>query len=99
MDTRFRHRDSGSNRALGNNGGVIGGGEISPAALQKYTKRGFAFTKRRAPSEQQRFLSEDQKHSSGVAKVHYQKQRYQEVALKGYVSAKISRYEGIRNRL
>ena len=34
-------------------------------------------------SEEQRFLSEDQKHSSAVAKVHYQKQRSREVALKG----------------
>ena len=30
------------------------------------------------------FLSEDQKHSSAVAKVHYQKQRSREVALKGH---------------
>ena len=29
-------------------------------------------------------LSEDQKHSSGVVKVHYQKQRSREVALKGH---------------
>ena len=35
-------------------------------------------------SEEQRFLSEDQKHSSAVAKVHYQKQRPREVALKGH---------------
>ena len=35
-------------------------------------------------SEEQRFLSEDQKHSSVVAKVHYQKQRSREVALKGH---------------
>ena len=35
-------------------------------------------------SEEQRILSEDQKHSSAVAKVHYQKQRSQEVALKGH---------------
>ena len=35
-------------------------------------------------SEEQRFLSEDQKHSSAVAKVHYQKQRSREVALKGH---------------
>ena len=34
--------------------------------------------------EEQRFLSEDQKHSSAVAKVHYQKQRSREVALKGH---------------
>ena len=34
-------------------------------------------------SEKQRVLSEDQKHSSAVAKVHYQKQRSREVALKG----------------
>ena len=33
--------------------------------------------------EEQRILSEDQKHSSAVAKVHYQKQRSREVALKG----------------
>ena len=35
-------------------------------------------------SEEQRMLSEDQKHSSTVAKVHYQKQRSREVALKGH---------------
>ena len=35
-------------------------------------------------SEKQRVLSEDQKHSSAVAKVHYQKQRAREVALKGH---------------
>ena len=35
-------------------------------------------------SEEQRFSSEDQKHSSAVAKVHYQKQRSREVALKGH---------------
>ena len=35
-------------------------------------------------SEEQRILSEDQKHSSTVAKVHYQKQRSREVALKGH---------------
>ena len=35
-------------------------------------------------SEEQRILSEDQKHSSVVAKVHYQKQRSREVALKGH---------------
>ena len=35
-------------------------------------------------SEEQRMLSEDQKHSSAVAKVHYQKQRSREVALKGH---------------
>ena len=29
-------------------------------------------------------MSKDQKHSSTVAKVHYQKQRSREVALKGY---------------
>jgi len=29
-------------------------------------------------------LSEDQKHSSAVAKAHYQKQRSREVALKGH---------------
>ena len=33
-------------------------------------------------SEEQRILSEDQKHSSAVAKVHYQKQRSREVAVK-----------------
>ena len=37
-------------------------------------------------SEEQRILSEDQKHSSAVAKVHYQKQRSREVALKGHES-------------
>ena len=35
-------------------------------------------------SEEQRILSEDQKHSSAVAKVHYEKQRSREVALKGH---------------
>ena len=35
-------------------------------------------------SEQQRVLSADQKHSSAVAKVHYQKQESREVALKGH---------------
>ena len=35
-------------------------------------------------SEEQRILSENQKHSSAVAKVHYQKQRSREVALKGH---------------
>ena len=35
-------------------------------------------------SEEQRILSEEQKHSSAVAKVQYQKQRPQEVALKGH---------------
>ena len=35
-------------------------------------------------SEEQRILSEDQKHSSAVAKVHYQKQRSREVASKGH---------------
>ena len=37
-------------------------------------------------SEEQRMLSEDQKHSSAVAKVHYQKQRSREVALRGHES-------------
>ena len=37
-------------------------------------------------SEEQRILSEDQKHSSAVAKVHYQKHRSREVALKGHES-------------
>ena len=35
-------------------------------------------------SEEQRILSEDQKHSSAVAKVRYQKQPSREVALKGH---------------
>ena len=35
-------------------------------------------------SEEQRILSEDQKHSSAVAKVHYHKQRSREVARKGH---------------
>ena len=35
-------------------------------------------------SEEQRTLSEDQKHSSAVAKVRYRKQRSREVALKGH---------------
>ena len=35
-------------------------------------------------SEEQRILSEDQKHSSAVAKVHYHKQRSREVAVKGH---------------
>ena len=38
----------------------------------------------RLTSEEQRVLSEDQKHSSAVAKVHYKKQRSREVALKGH---------------
>ena len=33
--------------------------------------------------QEQRFLSEDQKHSSNVARVHYQKLRSRDVALKG----------------
>ncbi len=36
-------------------------------------------------SEEQRILSEDQKHSSAVAKVHYQKRRSREVAVKAHV--------------
>ena len=39
-------------------------------------------------SEEQRILSEDQKHSSAVAKVHYQKQRSREVALQKLQGAK-----------
>ena len=35
--------------------------------------------------EEQRILSEDQKHSSAVAKVHYQKRRSREVAVKAHV--------------
>ena len=35
-------------------------------------------------SEEQRILSEDQKHSSAVAKVHYQKRRSREVAVKAH---------------
>jgi len=35
-------------------------------------------------SKEQRILSEDQKHSSAVAKVHYQKQRSRELAAKGH---------------
>ena len=35
-------------------------------------------------SKEQRILSEDQKHSSAVAKVHYQKQRTREVAVKAH---------------
>ena len=35
-------------------------------------------------SKEQRILSEDQKHSSAVAKIHYQKQRSREVAFKGH---------------
>jgi len=35
-------------------------------------------------SEEQRILSEDQKHSSAVARVHYQKQRSREVAVKAH---------------
>ena len=35
-------------------------------------------------SKEQRILSEDQKHSSAVAKVHYQKQRSHEVAAMAY---------------
>ena len=35
-------------------------------------------------SSEQKILSEDQKHSSAVAKIHYQKQRSREVAVKGH---------------
>ena len=35
-------------------------------------------------SKEQRILSEDQKHSSAVVKIHYQKQRSREVAVKGH---------------
>ena len=35
-------------------------------------------------STEQRILSEEQKHSSAVARVHYQKQRSREVATKGH---------------
>ena len=35
-------------------------------------------------SDELRILSEDQKHSSAVAKVHYQKKQSREVALKGH---------------
>ena len=35
-------------------------------------------------SEEQKILSEDQKHSSAVDKVHYQKRRSREIALKGH---------------
>ena len=35
-------------------------------------------------STEQRMLSEEQKHSSAVARVHYQKQRSREVATKGH---------------
>ena len=35
-------------------------------------------------STEQKILSEDQKHSSAVAKIHYQKQRSREVAVKGH---------------
>ena len=35
-------------------------------------------------SEEQRILSEDQKHSSAVAKVHYQKRRSRKVAMKAH---------------
>ena len=35
-------------------------------------------------NKEQRVLSEDQKHSSAVAKVHYQKQRSREVAVKAH---------------
>ena len=31
VETRFRHRGTGSKRSLGNNGGVVGGREISSA--------------------------------------------------------------------
>ena len=37
-------------------------------------------------SKEQRILSEDQKYSSAVAEVHYQKERSREVALKGHKS-------------
>ena len=35
-------------------------------------------------SQEQRILSEDQKHSSAVAKVHYQKRRSREVAVRAH---------------
>ena len=35
-------------------------------------------------SSEQKILSEDQKHSSAVAKIHYEKQRSHEVAVKGH---------------
>ena len=35
-------------------------------------------------STKQKILSEDQKHSSAVAKIHYQKQRSREIAVKGH---------------
>ena len=35
-------------------------------------------------STEQKILSEDQKHSSAVAKIHYQKQRSREIAVKGH---------------
>ena len=36
VDSRSRHWDTRSKRPLGNNGGVVGGREISSAALRKY---------------------------------------------------------------
>jgi len=36
VDTRFRHLNTGSKRPLGNNGRIVGGREIPPAALRKY---------------------------------------------------------------
>ena len=47
-------------------------------------------------SKEQRILSEDQKHSSAVAKVHYQKQRSREVAVMAHECLqKLPRYQGI----
>ena len=50
-------------------------------------------------SGEQRILSEDQKHSSALAKVHYQKQRSREVALKGHEGLQklASRCQGFRS--
>ena len=48
--------------------------------------------------KKQRILSEDQKHISAVAKVHYQKQRSREVAVKGHgCLQKTSRCQGYRS--
>ena len=47
-------------------------------------------------SKEQRILSEDQKHSSAVAKVHYQKQRSREVAAMAHECQKTTKLQGTK---
>ena len=48
--------------------------------------------------EEQRILSEDQKHSSAVAKVHHQKRQSRKVAFEGSrVPTETSRRQGVRS--